>query len=127
MLEAVARRDGAALRALALTEQEFRQHVWPELPAARAERNLPFSFVWGDLHQKSDARMNAMLAQHGGRRLELREVRFGGKTAYTTYTVHRDSALVVRDQEGRDVELKIAGSMLEKDGQWKVFSFVVDD
>ena len=27
--------DEAGLRALALTEQEFRQHVWPELPAAR--------------------------------------------------------------------------------------------
>ena len=48
------RRDRARLDALALSEQEFRDHVWPDLPAARPERNLPFSYVWGDLHQKSN-------------------------------------------------------------------------
>ena len=59
VLDALARGDRARLDALALTEQEFRDHVWPDLPAARPERNLPFSYVWGDLHQKS----NLSLAQ----------------------------------------------------------------
>ena len=54
VMGAVERRDATALRALALNEQEFRDHVWPELPAARPERNLPFSYVWGDLRQKSE-------------------------------------------------------------------------
>ena len=53
VLDALARRDRAALKALALNETEFRDHVWPELPAARPERNLPFSYVWGELRQKS--------------------------------------------------------------------------
>ncbi len=57
-----------ALRDLALNEIEFREQVWPELPAARPERNLPFSYVWGDLRQKSDANLERTLARHGGRR-----------------------------------------------------------
>src|SRR5687767_8103866 len=54
VLEALAQRDANRLRALALSEREFRDHVWPELPASRPERNLPFSYVWGDLRQKSE-------------------------------------------------------------------------
>src|SRR5687767_9252327 len=46
----LARRDAAALSSLVLSEQEFRAHVWPVLPASRPERNLPFDYVWKDLH-----------------------------------------------------------------------------
>lgn len=127
LLDAFAERDRAALEALALTEQEFREIVWPELPAARPERNLPFSFVWGDLKQKSDASLGALLAEHGGRRFSLVSVRATGETTrYDTYQVHRDSLLVVRDPEGAQRELRLFGSMLEKDGGWKIYSFVVD-
>src|SRR5688500_10220904 len=63
VLDAVALRDEVRLRSLALNEQEFREHVWPELPAARPERNLPFSYVWGDLRQKGAASLELLLAR----------------------------------------------------------------
>lgn len=128
VLDAVERRDLEALRALALNEREFREHVWPELPAARPERNLPFSYVWGDLRQKSDQTLSNTLGRYGGRRYTLVSVRFGGEaTRYPTYTVHRDTVLKVRHQGGDESDLRLFGSSLEKDGVWKVFSYVVDD
>ncbi len=128
MLDAVARRDGDALRSLSLSEREFRAHVWPELPASRPERNLPFSFVWGDLRQKSEAGLQSILGNHGGSRYELTRVGFASETTnYPSYVVHRESVLVVRDVAGAEQQLRLCGSMLEKDGQWKVFSYVVDD
>jgi hypothetical protein len=128
VLDGIARRDADALRALSLTEGEFRAHVWPELPAARPERNLPFSYVWGDLRQKSETSLQVLLAKHGGQRYELSGVRFAGDdTKYPSYVVHRESVFVVRDQAGAEQQLRLCGSMLEKDGQWKVFSYVVDD
>lgn len=128
VIDAVERRDATALRALALNEQEFREQVWPELPAARPERNLPFSYVWGDLRQKSDQSLVRILGQHGGRKYTLVSVRMAGETTrYSTYTVHRETVLQIRDETGTQADLRLFGSAIQKDGTWKVFSYVVDD
>ena len=127
VLEAVARGDRAALAALALSEQEFRDHVWPSLPAARPKRNLPFSYVWGDLRQKSDGMLRRTLAAYGGRRYQLVGVDFAGRSDYGDYVVHREGTFRVQDAVGETHRIRMSGSMIEKDGAWKVFSYVVDD
>jgi hypothetical protein len=128
VLEGFAAGDAAGLRRLALSEEEFRRRVWPELPAARPERNLPFSYVWGDLKQKSEASLASRLARHRGHRLELVGVRFGARTAYKTFVVHRDTVFTVRDPAAAaPEEVRLCGSLIEADGRWKVFSYVVDD
>jgi hypothetical protein len=128
VLDALARRDRAALDRAAITEPEFRDHVWPSLPAARPERNLPMSYVWGELHQKSAASLSQILASHGGRRYELVDIQFGGEaTPYAEYVVHRGAVLSVRAAGGQPEEIRVCGSLIEKDGRWKVFSYVVDD
>lgn len=128
VLDAIARRDQATLHALALDESEFRVHVWPSLPAARPERNLPFSYVWGELKQKSDASLASTLARYGGRRYALVDVQFAGTpTDYAGYLVHGGTTLVVRNESGEQESVRVCGSLLEKDGVWKVFSYVVDD
>lgn len=128
VLGALERRDVTALHELALDEREFENHVWPDLPAARPERNMPMSFVWGDLHQKSEASLGRILASRGGQRFSLVSVRFaGGTTAYDSYLVHRQTVLGVRDSTGAEVNLRVFGSVLEKDGRFKVFSYVVED
>jgi hypothetical protein len=124
VLDALARRDRTALEALALSEAEFRDHVWPRLPAARPERNLPFSYVWGDLHQKSVLTLNGVMEREGGTRYELLDVRFDGATDYGTYRVHRESTFRVRASDGAEVDLRVCGSMIEQAGAWKVFSYV---
>lgn len=128
VLAALAARDEAALRALALDESEFRAHVWPSLPAARPERNLPFSYVWGELRQKSDTTRASTLARHGGRRYQLVGVEFDEQPAqYAGYRVHGGTSLTVRSDAGAQEMIRVCGSLLEKDGVWKVFSYVVDD
>lgn len=128
VLSGYERRDRLVLRALALTEEEFRAHVWPELPAARPERNLPFSYVWGDLRQKSEQSLTDLAARHGGRALTLVRVEFtGGTTSYGGVRVHRDTVLVVRDSAGAEHALRLYGSTIERAGAFKVFSYLVDD
>lgn len=127
VLDALARGDRATLEALALSETEFRDHVWPQLPAARPERNLPFSYVWGDLRQKSAQTLSRVMAREGGNRYELIDVQFAGETDYRTYRVHRESTLHVRDASGAELDIRVCGSMLEQDGAWKVFSYAISD
>lgn len=127
VLDALARGDRTRLDALALNEREFRDHVWPDLPAARPERNLPFSYVWGDLHQKSNMSLARTLIAQRGKRHTLQRVTFAGTTKYANYVVHRDAKFVVADPSGASTDLRVCGSFLEKDGVWKVFSYVVDE
>jgi hypothetical protein len=127
VLDALSRRDRARLDALAVSEQEFRDHVWPDLPAARPERNLPFSYVWGDLHQKSVISLARILEAHGGKRHKLQRVTFAGVAPYAHYAVHRDATFTVVDSSGAPETIRVCGSFLEKDGAWKVFSYVVDE
>ena len=128
VLAAVEQRDADALRTLALTKEEFIEHVWPELPAARPERNLTSAWVWGDLNQKSNIMLRETLAAHGGRKHTLLSVRFlGDTTRYTSYRVHREGELTVKEVSGTERNLRVFGSVIEKDGRYKVFSYVVDD
>jgi hypothetical protein len=127
LLAALAGGDRTALEALALSETEFRDHVWPQLPAARPERNLPFSYVWADLRQKSALSLTNVLSREGGKRYQLVGIRFDGETDYRTYRVHREAMLRVRDPGGEETDLRMCGSMIEQDGNWKVFSYVVGD
>jgi hypothetical protein len=126
VLEAIANRDRPRLEGLALNQEEFREHVWPELPAARPERNLPFSYVWGDLRQKSELALSRTISERGGQRYTLEKVTFAGETPYPSFTVHRAASLIVRDDSDAESSLRICGSMIEKAGAWKVFSYVID-
>ena len=128
VLDGIAARDITVLRALALTESEFRGHVWPELPAARPERNVPFGYAWGDLRQKSERSLARTLGRHGGRDYRLVSVSYEGETTrYDTFLVHRDTTLVVRDDAGAEQAIRLYGSTLEQAGSFKVFSYVVED
>ena len=127
VLDALAADDGPALLALALTEMEFRTFVWPELPSSRPERGLPFEYAWGDLHQKSTNELRRLVAGAGGRRYELLDMTFDGEsTPYETFTVHRESRLKVRDPEGIERDVRLFGSVLQRGGEYKLFSYVVD-
>ena len=127
VLGALAEEDGPLLVALALSEMEFRTVVWPELPSSRPERGLPFEYAWGDLHQKSTNELRRLLARAGGRRYELLGMTFDGEsTPYETFTVHRDSRLRIRDAEGAERDVRLFGSVLQRGGEYKLFSYVVD-
>lgn len=126
VLDSLAAGDRTRLEALALNEQEFAHHVWPHLPAARPERNLPLSYVWGDLHQKSLVQLADSMKRYAGRTYTLDRVTFSGETRYPQAVVHRAARLHVRNASGEDDVLRVCGSMIDVGGSWKVFSYVVD-
>lgn len=127
VLDHVANGDIDELRELALNEVEFRSVVWPELPSSQPDRGVPFDYAWGDLSQKSSNALRRLVANAGGQQFTLEGIEFTGETThYDTFLVHRDSLLVVRDEEGVEQRLRFFGSVLERDGEYKIFSFVVD-
>jgi hypothetical protein len=127
LLEALAAKDVGRLRTLALSEREFRAVIWPELPSSRPDVNLPVDYAWGTLHQNSTASLAMTLREHGGRQYRFRRVDLGQKVSrYATFDVHRDVAILVEDPTGGERRLDLFGSLLEHEGRWKIFSYVVD-
>lgn len=126
-LSALVREDGATLSSLPLNEEQFRYYVWPQLPSSRPERNVSFEFGWGDLHQKSHNALLHTFSKYKGVPLEFLEVRFeDGMTDYDTFVVHRDARVKVQRSDGREVWLDLFGSVMERDGRFKLFSCVTD-
>jgi len=127
VLDGLAKRDLPSLRALALTETEFREHVWPELPVSRPERNVPFEYAWGQMQQRSDGSLGETMGRYGGRSLRFVSTRFTGDTTnYQTFSVMRASEIVAADESGRELVLNLYGSAMLKDRRYKLYSFVVD-
>ena len=128
LLSALAASDKATLESLALSEAEFRTHVWPELPASRPERNVPFEYAWGQMKQRSDGSLSSTFQRYAGKRLSLVRTHATGETTqYKTFVVMRDSEIVATDDTGRELVVRLFGSTMVKDGRYKVFSFVVDE
>ncbi len=121
-------KDIDGLKALALSEQEFREHVWPELDTSRPERNVPFEYAWGQLKQRSDGYLDTTVSRYAGQKLRFVSTKYTGETTnYETFSVMRESEIVAADSTGRELVLRLFGSAMVKDARYKLFSFVVDD
>ncbi|MFZ5906455.1 MAG: hypothetical protein ACOYVJ_03465 [Nitrospirota bacterium] len=125
VLALVAQKNRNALEALALTEDEVKEYIWPYDEHSRPEVNMPFAFWWGDLHKRSSFRLTQTLQKFGGKKFELVSVRFGEDSMhYHNAIVHRDTRLTVRDEEGREWDVELFGSIVELNGQYKIFSYI---
>jgi hypothetical protein len=127
VLEGLNRKDLAALERLAVSEREFHDVVWPRQPAARPGRNIPWDYAWNDLASKSRLQLRGRVREWSDRGLTLVDVSFEGDTTdYQTYRVRRRSVLTLRDRRGQETRASVFGSMIEQDGRYKVFSYIVE-
>ena len=125
-LTALNRNDKAAIQALRITKKEFCEYVWPELPSSRLP-NVTCDWAWEQATLNSLSGLSEVLPAHGKKRYEAVSIRFAkGTDRYQTYKVHKEPWLTIRDGAGKQQELRLFGSLLEMDGQYKFFSFVID-
>ena len=117
--------DVAALERLALSEYELRATVWPHLPASRPEVGMDWDYFWRDHAQRSGGHLRTLASAQRGREYELVAVAFDGRSTYGPVTVHREPALDLRTG-GQMIRVRLSGSMVERQGQWKLYSYVVD-
>lgn len=125
VLAALARGDEQSIKVLRISKKEFCQCVWPELPSSRLP-NVSCDWAWDQATLNSLSGLSEMMPTHSGKRYELVSLRFEGADSYQTYRVHNKTRLIVRDTNGSEKEIRVCGSMLEMNGQFKLFSFVID-
>jgi hypothetical protein len=127
LVQAINAGDVDTMLAHQLTESEFYWIVWPALPSNRPEVGMPWDYVWKDTSQKSANAARLTAARHRDAGLRLLRVEFDGETSsYGSFRVHRDARCVVELANGEVRRLDLFGSVIEMNGAFKAYSFVVD-
>jgi hypothetical protein len=129
-LQALREKDRVALRALRLSEAEYREIVLPGHVAVgeplREYTEDTSKFAWDTLNGKSAYWEIALLNQFGGRTFEITSVDYEeGVDAFATYTAYRQLRLTLQEAAGPRVELR-TGSIAEIGGQFKFVSYIRD-
>ncbi len=86
---------------------------------------MPWTYFWREHAQRNTGYLKTLLAKHGGKGYDLASVSFDGSTAYGDVTIYREPILDLRTASGPQ-RLRLFGSMAERGGRWKLYSFVVD-
>ena len=127
---AVVSGDADFMRQMAVTEEEFRDLVWPTLDIARLTNS---GFTW-DLSVGPATRCSTRSAWREPvtilpeRRSTSSTSTFEGRTTdHGLFKIHRDSRVEVLRADGTRDEVALFGSLLETaDGRYKIYSFIND-
>lgn len=124
-LQAAAAGDAVALNSLRVTEREYKEHFFPELPEAGPTHNIPVEFHWYHLNLRSLKGLQDVIDEHAGQRYELLDVfATQGAQDFKTFRAHRKVELKVRRApDGAEAQIRLFGSVLERNGEFKILSF----
>lgn len=127
MLEILHKKDKPLLRAITITENEFKQVIWPQLPISRVEQwKTRLDFVWSQHYLKSSTCLEDLIFGQGGRKFTFLEIKTDGEiTDYNTYKVHRNIRMLVMNEQGKKREVNFFGSIIEMQDQYKIMSYNV--
>lgn len=125
-LQAIEAENIDDLRSLRVTKDEYCRLLWAELPGSRVP-NLSCDFAWDQATLRSEGGLYKLWPRHKGRHYELISLSFaGGAQDYGSFKALKDPRLVIKDKGGTQQEVRLFGSVLELDGQYKLFSFIFD-
>lgn len=127
-LKGLQKNDTALLQSLAITKDEYMDIVFPEQgmhwAGARDSRPEVREFLWENHFGSSVKGLRRTLRDLGGRKLTLRNIEFtGGEKKYISYTIHEATLLTVEDEQGKEHQIKAVGSIIEKDGTFKLMAW----
>lgn len=129
-LAALRENDSKKLRALRVTEREYRELVVPgnvkpgdppQILSGEASE-----YFWQQMNQKSAYHETSLLDRHAGRTYTIEGYSFEkGHKRYAGHQAWRRLALDVKNENGGAGQIR-TGSIIERDGRYKFVSFIRD-
>ncbi len=124
VVDALNTKDIEKLNRLRVQREEYLDWIWPEFPASQPPSNFPGDFAWSNLNKKCHIGMKKWIARYGGQNLEFVAIRFDGDTkTYTGFQLLRGPVLMLKNATGEKGELRILGSVVVKNGRYKLLSY----
>lgn len=127
-LDGIRQNDTATLKSLLITREEYLNIIYPELgkhwSGARDMRPEISDVLWTNHAGNSMKGLRRALRDLGGRDLKLEKVEFAdGEKEYVSYVTHEGTVLTVKDGKGKNYRIGAIGSIVEKDGVFKLLSY----
>ena len=124
VVEALNQGDFRGLHQLRVTRKEYLSWMWPAFPASGPPYNYPEEFAWSNLDTKCSRAVKRLIKRHGENNLSFVKLGFEQKTEkYKDFQLLRSTVLTVKNDSGQQKTLKILGSVVEKDGRYKLLSY----
>ena len=124
VVDALNRKDIEQLDRLRVQREEYLDWIWPAFPASRPPNNFPGDFAWSNLNKKCNIGMKKWIAHFGGHNLKFVDIRFDRPPeTYEGFQLLRGTVLTLQNAAGEKRELKILGSVVVKNGRYKLLSY----
>jgi hypothetical protein len=116
--------DTARLHHLMIGEREYREILYPALPAAHPPINASFETLWVLQYPDSYRGMEGLLARYGGTDVRILDVRFEAPDQdFVNFVLHEGSRVDLA-VDGRTIEdVRLFGSVVRVGDQWKVLTY----
>jgi hypothetical protein len=112
-----------SLLRLCVSEDEFRDILWPEFPQSRPATGLRWDDAWPVLWGRLNGGSVSEVLEHGSRVYTLLRVEQTGATAeYRNFKLHPGLVIVARDDQGQERRFDWIRSVAERKGRFKVYS-----
>jgi hypothetical protein len=112
--------DKKALHALRAGREEYVTVLYPAFPKTAFDAD----FAWNNLNRKCTVGVEKWLRRFGRRDLTFTGIRFERPTeSYEGLRLHRGTVLSVRLPDGETRDLEILGSVVEREGRFKLLSY----
>ena len=124
VVDALNRKDIEHLNRLRVQREEFLDWIWPEFPASRPPSNFPGDFAWSNMNKKCNIGMKKWITHYGGDNLKYVGIRFERpQETYNGFQLLRGTILALQNAAGEKRDLKILGSVVAKNGRYKLLSY----
>ena len=125
--QAVSTQNEEAFNRMRISRDEYMNLVWPNLPVSKIvgwKDNA--DFVWTQHAAKSDSGLREMMRRYGGNPLQVKSVTLAPEaTVYGNVTIHSRPVLLFDNSTKPGPAPVLMGSMIEKIGRFKVFSYSI--
>ena len=120
VVEALNNNSETELHRLRADKTQYINDLWPQFSSP----GMTGEFAWGNLNKKCIRGTAKWLKTHGGQNLEFVRIAFTKPTEdYQTFKLRRGSILTVKNAKGTQMDLKILGSVIEKDRYYRLLSY----
>lgn len=125
---AVSANDRGSLDRFRISREEYLAVVWPEIPVGKIEQWKNHSgFVWSQHAAKSDSGLRKILSRYGGTTLQVQSVALAASAeTYPGFKIHLRPELQLKDTPKPDPAPRLMGSIIEKAGRFKIFSYNIE-
>lgn len=107
---------------LRVDRDQYIDELWPEFPSKH--NSFTAEFAWSNLNKRNLKGIPKWVQNYGGKNYDFVRIRFTRPTRdYKTFKLRGGTVLTIKTPEGKESDLHILGSVIEKERYYRLLSY----